>query len=112
MKKTLSILTVLLAMTATAMAQVATGYYHMSSKATSRNEHLYNDATHTGNGGRVTLQSDTKVTTNNGIWYITNLGDNKIGIKNGDGNPIKADKGSTAGPTVNSPSVPQQRPMV
>lgn len=97
MKKTLSILTVLLAMTATAMAQVATGYYHMSSKATSRNEHLYNDATHTGNGGRVTLQSDTKVTTNNGIWYITNLGDNKIGIKNGDGNPIKADKGSTAG---------------
>ena len=97
MKKTLSILTVLLAMTATTMAQVATGYYHMSSKDTSRKEHLYNDATHTGNGGRVTLQSDTKVTTNNGIWYITNLGDNKIGIKNGDGNPIKADKGTTAG---------------
>lgn len=97
MKKTLSILTVLLAMTATTMAQVATGYYHMSSKDTSRKEHLYNDATHTGNGGRTTLQSDTKVTTNNGIWYITNLGDNKIGIKNGDGNPIKADKGSTAG---------------
>ena len=97
MKKTLSILALLLAMTATAMAQVATGYYHMSSKDTSRKEHLYNDATHTGNGGRITLQSDTKVTTNNGIWYITNLGNNKIGIKNGDGNPIKADKGTTAG---------------
>ena len=97
MKKKLSTLASLVLMSVTAMAQVATGYYYMSSKDTSRKEHLYNDATHTGNGGRVTLQSDTKVTTNNGIWYITNLGDNKIGIKNGDGYPIKADKGATAG---------------
>ena len=97
MRKKLSTLASLVLMSVTAMAQVATGYYYMSSKDPSRKEHLYNDATHTGNGGRVTLQSDTKVTTNNGIWYITNLGDNKIGIKNGDGNPIKADKGSTAG---------------
>ena len=97
MKKKLITLASLVLVGATAMAQVATGYYHISNKDTSRKEHLYNDATHTGNGGRTTLQSDTKVTTNNGIWYITNLGDNKIGIKNGDGNPIKADKGSTAG---------------
>ena len=97
MKKILSILALSVAMTATAMAQVATGYYHMSSKATSRNEHLYNDATHAGNGGRTTLQSNTVVGTNNGVWYITNLGDNKIGIKNGDGNPIVATGGSTAG---------------
>ena len=97
MKKRLSILMLLVVVTATTMAQVATGYYHMSSKATERHEHLYNDATHTGNGGRTTLQSDTKVTTNNGIWYITNISDKKIGIKNGDGNPIVAKAGSTAG---------------
>ncbi|MBO5864948.1 MAG: DUF4091 domain-containing protein [Bacteroidaceae bacterium] len=69
---------------------IATGYYHLISKATARKEHLYNDATHTGNGQRFTLQSDTKVTTNNGIWYITSLGGGKVGIKNGDGNPIVA----------------------
>ena len=69
---------------------IATGYYHLVSKATARKEHLYNDATHTGNGNRFTLQSDTKVTTNNGIWHITSLGGGKVGIKNGDGNPIVA----------------------
>ena len=69
---------------------IATGYYHLMSKATARKEHLYNDATHTGNSNRLTLQSDTKVTTNNGIWYITSLGGGKVGIKNGDGNPIVA----------------------
>ena len=71
-------------------ATIATGYYHLISKATARKEHLYNDATHTGNGQRFTLQSDTKVTTNNGIWHITSLGGGKVGIKNGDGNPIVA----------------------
>lgn len=97
MKKRLSILMLLVAMITTTMAQVTTGYYHMSCKDTSRKEHLYNDATHTGNGSRTTLQSDTKVTTNNGIWYITNISENEIGIKNGDGNPIVATGGSTAG---------------
>ena len=69
---------------------IATGYYHMMSKATDRREHLYNDATHTGNGNRLTLQADAKVTTNNGIWHITSLGYGKVAIKNGDGNPIVA----------------------
>lgn len=69
---------------------IATGYYHMMSKATARKEHPYNDATHTGNTNRLTLQSDSKVTTNNGIWHITSLGGGKVGIKNGDGNPIVA----------------------
>ena len=69
---------------------IATGYYHMISKATDRREHLYNDATYTGNGNRLTLQSDAMVNTNNGIWYITSLGGGKVGIKNGDGNPIVA----------------------
>lgn len=69
---------------------IATGYYHMISKATARKEHLYNDAAHTGNGNRLTLQSDAKVTTNNGIWHITSLGGGKVAIKNGDGNPLAA----------------------
>ena len=69
---------------------IATGYYHMMSKATARKEHLYNDAAHTGNGNRLTLQSDSKVTTNNGIWKITSLGGGKVAVKNGDGNPLAA----------------------
>jgi hypothetical protein len=69
---------------------IATGYYHMISKATARKEHLYNDATHTGNALRLTLQSDAMVNTNNGIWQITSLGGGKVAIKNGDGNPIVA----------------------
>ena len=75
---------------------VATGYYHMASKATARHEHLYNNALLSGNGNRLTLQSDTKVTTNNGIWHITSLGGGKIGIRNGDGNPIVAGNSSNA----------------
>lgn len=75
---------------------VATGYYHMASKATARHEHLYNNALLSGNGNRLTLQADTKVTTNNGIWHITSLGGGVIGIKNGDGNPIVAGNSSNA----------------
>ena len=71
-------------------ATIATGYYHLISKATARKEHLYNDATHTGNSNRITLQSDAMVNTNNGIWRITSLGGGRVGIKNGDGNPIVA----------------------
>ncbi len=69
---------------------IVTGYYHMISRATSRKEHLYNDATHTGNGNRLTLQADAMVNTNNGIWHITALGGGKVAIKNGDGNSIVA----------------------
>ena len=72
------------------MRAIATGYYHLISKATARKEHLYNDATHTGNSNRFTLQSDAMVNTNNGIWRITSLGGGRVGIKNGDGNPIVA----------------------
>lgn len=73
---------------------IATGYYHVASKATARHEHLYNNALLSGNGNRLTLQSDAKVTTNNGIWHITSLGGGKVGIKNGDGNPIVAGNSS------------------
>ena len=79
---------------------IATGYYHIISKATARKEHLYNDATHTGNGNRLTLQSDAVVGTNNGIWKITSLGGGKVAVKNGDGNPIVA--GGTGGSLMGS----------
>ncbi len=70
---------------------VKTGYYHLVSKATSRNEHLYNNALLSGNGLRFTLQANEIIPTNNGIWHVTvNEGSSKIGIKNGDGNPLVA----------------------
>ena len=70
--------------------EVTTGYYHLVSKATARTEHLYNDATLSGNSMRFTLQSNETVYTNNGIWHITVKDGNKLGIKNGDGNALVA----------------------
>ena len=69
---------------------VTTGYYHLVSKATSRAEHLYNNALLNGNSMRFTLQSNDLVYTNNGVWHITVNESNKIGVKNGDGNPMIA----------------------
>lgn len=69
---------------------VTTGYYHMVSKATNRTEHLFNNAFLSGNTYKFTLQSDEMVNTNNGIWYVTVNDNNKIGIKNGDGNALVA----------------------
>ncbi len=73
-----------------AAKDVTTGYYHLVSKATARTEHLYNDAFLNGNSLKFTLQSNTMVTTNNGIWHIEVKENNKLGIVNGDGNPIVA----------------------
>lgn len=73
-----------------AAKDVTSGYYHLVSKATSRSEHLYNDATLGANSMRFTLQSNSVVETNNGIWRIEVKDNNKIGIVNGDGNPIVA----------------------
>ncbi len=67
---------------------VTTGYYHIISKATARAEHLYNDAMLNGNSMRFTLQSNSMVNTNNGIWHVTVKENGKLGVKNGDGNPI------------------------
>ncbi|MBR2319005.1 MAG: DUF4091 domain-containing protein [Bacteroidaceae bacterium] len=69
---------------------VTTGYYHIVGKATSRSEHLYNDATLKGNSLRFTLQSNSMVNTNNGIWHVTVKGNGKLSVKNGDGNPVVA----------------------
>ncbi|MBR3977230.1 MAG: DUF4091 domain-containing protein [Bacteroidaceae bacterium] len=77
---------------------VTTGYYHLVSKATARTEHLYNNAFLNGNSLKFTLQSNTMVNTNNGIWHIEVKDNNKLGIVNGDGNPIVA--GASYGGTV------------
>ena len=69
---------------------VETGYYHIVSKATGRAEYLYNDALLSGNRHRFTLQSNSVVETNNGVWYVTVKENDKLGIRNGDGNPIVA----------------------
>ena len=69
---------------------VQTGYYHIVGKDASRYEHLYNDATLTGNSMRFTLQSNSMVNTNNGIWHVTVKDNGKLAIKNGDGNPLIA----------------------
>ncbi len=69
---------------------VTTGYYHLVGKATARAEHLYNNAFLSGNSLKFTLQSNTMVNTNNGIWYIEVKDNGKLGIKNGDGNPVVA----------------------
>ena len=69
---------------------VTTGYYHLVSKSTARAEHLYNNAFHSGNSLKFTLQSNSMVNTNNGIWHIEVKDNNKLGIVNGDGNPIVA----------------------
>ncbi len=69
---------------------VATGYYHLVGRATSRAEHLYNNALLSGNNFRFTLQSNSMVNTNNGVWYVEVKEDGKLGIKNGDGNALVA----------------------
>lgn len=69
---------------------VTNGYYHLVSRDVARYEHLYNDATLNGNSLKLTLQSDTKVNTNNGIWLVKAKKNGKFDIKNGDGNPIVA----------------------
>lgn len=69
---------------------VTTGYYHLVSKATGRSEYLYNDALLSGNSLKFTLQSNSLVYSNNGVWHITVKDGNKLEIKNGDGNPLVA----------------------
>ncbi|MBO7231521.1 MAG: DUF4091 domain-containing protein [Bacteroidaceae bacterium] len=69
---------------------VETGYYHIVSKATSRAEHLYNNALLSANSMKFTLQSNSMVNTNNGIWLVTVKDNGKLAIKNGDGQPLVA----------------------
>ena len=76
---------------------VKTGYYHIVSQETKRTENIYNNAFLSGNTYKYTLQSDSKVETNNGIWHVTDNGDKTLSIVNGDGLPMVAGNSSTNG---------------
>ena len=89
-KITFLFLFLFIAASAMAIENVTTGYYHLVSRDTNRSEHLYNNALHNGNSLKFTLQSNEIVNTNNGIWYITVNENGKLGIKNGDGQPVVA----------------------
>ena len=89
-KITFLFLSLFIAASAMAIENVTTGYYHLISRDTNRSEHLYNNALHSGNSLKFTLQSNSMVNTNNGIWYITVNENGKLGIKNGDGQPVVA----------------------
>ncbi len=89
-KITFLFLSLFIAASAMAIENVTTGYYHLISRDTNRSEHLYNNALHSGNSMKFTLQSNEMVNTNNGIWYITVNENGKLGIKNGDGQPVVA----------------------
>ncbi len=75
-------------------------YCYMISRATSRHEYQYNNALFAPNINMLTLESDTKVTGNNGIWKIDVNSDASWSVVNGDGKPIKA---SLANGTVQGP---------
>ena len=89
-KITFLFLSLFIAASAMAIENVTTGYYHLIGRDTNRSEHLYNNALHSGNSMKFTLQSNSVVNTNNGIWHITVNDNGKLGIKNGDGNPVVA----------------------
>ena len=75
-------------------------YCYMISTATSRHEYQYNNALFAANTNKLTLESDTKVTGNNGIWKIDVNSDASWSVVNGDGKPIKA---SLANGTIQGP---------
>ena len=81
----------------TSIGAPTTGYYRFINRDTSRKEYLYNDATLLGNTLRFTLQTDDAMTTNNGIWRITKNAEDKLGVMNGDGNPIVAGNNGGSG---------------
>ena len=80
----------------TANFEKNSGYYHLINRDTNRDGHLYNNAFSSGNTYGYTLQSESKVETNNGIWHITKNG-NQWNIKNGDGKPVVAGMNHNAG---------------
>ena len=75
-------------------------YCYMISRATDRHEFQYNNALMAANTNHLTLESDTKVTTNNGVWKIMVNGSDSWTVVNGDGLPIKA---SLANGTIQGP---------
>lgn len=87
-----------------------TGYYYFKSLNTdNRPPYLFNDYFRETNPQHITLQSNSKGTTNGYFWHVTNNGNGTIAIVNGEGSPvIQGDQGNantnavTASITTNS----------
>lgn len=72
-----------------------TGYYKMKNTATDRTRtYVYNDEFNAVNAQKRSLVSATDAETNNYIWKITNTGNGKISIVNGQGTPLKPEDGA------------------
>lgn len=83
---------------ATSTDNLPTGYYKIKSAVTGNsnitNIHMFNDAFLEVNTPKATLLSAETAETNNYIWYVTNTGDSKISIVNGQGTGIKLEDGN------------------
>lgn len=76
-------------------AGFTTGYYKMKNTATDRTRtYVYNDEFNAVNSQKRSLVSATDGETNNYIWKITNTGNGKISIVNGQGTPLKPEDGA------------------
>lgn len=112
MKKISTFAVALLAMSGATSVQaqstgtgLPTGYYKMKSTSTDRNRvYVLNDEFNSTNTKQRTLLSATDGETNNYIWHITNTGDGKITIVNGQGTPVKAEDGASGSKTYKSHS--------
>lgn len=111
MKKISTFAVALLAMSGATSVQaqstgtgLPTGYYKMKNTSTDRNRvYALNDEFNSTNTKQRTLLSATDGETNNYIWHITNTGNGKITIVNGQGTPVKAEDGASS-KTYNSHS--------
>lgn len=81
-----------------------TGYYKMKSIVDRKRIYVYNDEFNEVNSKKRSLVSATDAETNNYIWKITNTGNGKISIVNGQGTPLKPENGAGASKTFGSHS--------
>lgn len=81
-----------------------TGYYKMKNTADRTRTYVYNDEFNAVNSKKRSLVSATDAETNNYIWKITNTGNGKISIVNGQGTPLKPEDGAGNGKTFGSHS--------
>lgn len=81
-----------------------TGYYKMKSIVDRNRIYVYNDEFNEVNSKKRSLVSATDAETNNYIWKITNTGNGKISIVNGQGTPLKPENGAGASKTFGSHS--------
>lgn len=104
MKKISTLALAALAMSAATSVQaqstgegLPTGYYKMKSAAADHSYiYVHNDEFNSDNTNHRTLLSQADGTTNNYYWHITNTGNGKVTIVNGQGTAIKYEDGNKA----------------